>query len=105
LVERDGLRKLSWGLAFVPAVVAYVMWKPASFAGAELLRLSTSQAIGLASALAVSIAYLVFDRAAVEHPDTAMALDLPPEDLPPAVPADPGEGAAPKEELPSESGP
>jgi phosphatidylglycerol:prolipoprotein diacylglycerol transferase len=77
LVDNVTLRRITQGLAFVPAVVAYVLLRPDSFAGAELMQLSTSQFIGLASALAVAGGYVLYDKAAREHPETAMSLGLP----------------------------
>jgi phosphatidylglycerol---prolipoprotein diacylglyceryl transferase len=82
IIESEQLRRASQVISLLPAVVAYFLLKPDTFASAALLQLSTSQAIGLASALAVGAAYLVLDKAALEHPETAMALDLPESDEP-----------------------
>jgi len=77
LFENSTVRRVTQVLAFVPVPVAYFMLRPESFAGAELLQLSTSQFIGLASALAVAVGYVIYDKAAREHPETAMDLGLP----------------------------
>jgi phosphatidylglycerol:prolipoprotein diacylglycerol transferase len=83
IIENEALRRVSQVLSVVPAVAAYLMLRPQSFADSPLMQLSTSQAIGMASALAVGIGYLVLDKAALEHPETAMELDLPPEEVEP----------------------
>ncbi len=77
LVENSTVRRITQGLAFVPAVAIYFLFRPDSFAGAELVQLSTSQFVGLASALAVAGGYVIYDKAAREHPETAMSLGLP----------------------------
>jgi len=83
IVEAPMVRKVTQALAFVPAVVAYFVLRPESFAGANLMQLSTSQFIGLASGLAVCGLYLVYDKAADEHPETAMDLGFLPDESPP----------------------
>ncbi|MCA9618212.1 MAG: prolipoprotein diacylglyceryl transferase, partial [Myxococcales bacterium] len=76
MIASDALRKASWGLAFVPALVAAVMLRPEEFAAPHLVPLSTSQVIALASGLAVAVAYVLFDNAASAHPEAAMALGI-----------------------------
>jgi phosphatidylglycerol:prolipoprotein diacylglycerol transferase len=61
-------------LAFVPAVVAYVSLRPASFGQTEPYQLSTSQIIGLLSALTVAYFYARFWADAGKHPALAMSL-------------------------------
>jgi phosphatidylglycerol:prolipoprotein diacylglycerol transferase len=61
-------------LAFVPPVVAYVALKPASFAQTEPYQLSTSQIIGLLSALTVAYFYARFWVDAGKHPALAMSV-------------------------------
>lgn len=80
IIENETVRRISQVAAFVPAAVAYWLLMPEAFASAPLIRLSTSQVIALSSAVAVGVAYLVLDKAAREHPESAMALDLPEED-------------------------
>ena len=65
--------------SLIPAVWAYVALAPEPFAGDHTMKLSTSQAIGLASGVVAALAYGVFHRAALRHPQAAMALDLPPD--------------------------
>jgi phosphatidylglycerol:prolipoprotein diacylglycerol transferase len=75
-VENVTVRRATQVLAFVPAVVAYLVLRPASFADAVPLQLSTSQWVGLLTALAVSGAFPVFWKVAEAHPQEAMELHL-----------------------------
>jgi len=59
-------------LAFVPPVVAYAILKPPSFGSSVTVQLSTSQWIGLVSAVLVSYFYAQFWAAARKQPGTAM---------------------------------
>jgi phosphatidylglycerol:prolipoprotein diacylglycerol transferase len=61
-------------LAFVPPVIAYILLKPASFAQTLPYQLSTSQLIGLLSALAVSYFYARFWEEARKNPTLSMSL-------------------------------
>jgi hypothetical protein len=61
-------------LAFVPPVVAYILLKPASFAQTLPYQLSTSQLIGMLSAIAVSFFYARFWEDARKNPKLAMSL-------------------------------
>ncbi len=70
------LRRLTQVLAFIPAIVAYLALRPASFVTAQLIQLSTSQWIGLLTAVAVSVAFMIYWKAAEAHPAEAMALHL-----------------------------
>ena len=76
MIENVAVRRVTQALAFVPAAVAYVTMRPESFAGPELVQLSTSQFIGLLS-VALCGFYVVYDRAATQHPEAAMSLGLP----------------------------
>jgi len=64
-------------LAFVPAVAAYLALRPASFAESTPYQLSTSQVIGLLSALTVSFFYARLWTEARKHPTLAMSLGDP----------------------------
>ncbi len=64
-------------LAFVPPVVAYFALRPASFAQTEPYQLSTSQLIGLVSALTVAFFYARFWEQARKSPRLAMSLGDP----------------------------
>jgi phosphatidylglycerol---prolipoprotein diacylglyceryl transferase len=96
------LQRVTQVLAFVPPVVLYLLMKPETFGAAENIELSTSQAVALSTGFAASVAFAVFYKAALAHPEAAMALNLP-------VPADPsklaeedddGEDEEPEEERP-----
>jgi phosphatidylglycerol:prolipoprotein diacylglycerol transferase len=60
--------------AFLPAVVAFLALRPATFAESEPYQLSTSQIIGLLSALAVAFFYARFWEEARKTPLLAMSL-------------------------------
>jgi phosphatidylglycerol:prolipoprotein diacylglycerol transferase len=61
-------------LAFVPAVVAYLVLRPQSFEQPVAYTLSTSQIIGLLSAVAVAYFYASFWQEARNNPKLAMSL-------------------------------
>ncbi len=61
-------------LAFVPPVVAYLALRPGAFAQSTAYQLSTSQLIGLASAVAVAFFYARFWEEAGKNPKLAMSL-------------------------------
>jgi phosphatidylglycerol:prolipoprotein diacylglycerol transferase len=63
--------------AFVPPVIAYLALRPATFAGTVPYQLSTSQLIGLFSALAVAFFYTRFWEDARKNPALAMSLGDP----------------------------
>ncbi|MGA3123229.1 MAG: prolipoprotein diacylglyceryl transferase family protein [Polyangiaceae bacterium] len=70
-------RAIARVMAFAPPVVAYVALKPAEFAQSEPYQLSTSQLIGLLSALAVSFFYARLWQQSRNHPVAAMSLGDP----------------------------
>jgi phosphatidylglycerol:prolipoprotein diacylglycerol transferase len=74
LVENKTLRRVTQVAAFVPAIAAAILLRPESFAADAGMQLSTSQFIGLASGLAVCVAYVLFENAALAHPEAAMEL-------------------------------
>jgi phosphatidylglycerol:prolipoprotein diacylglycerol transferase len=61
-------------LGFVPPIVAYFVLRPPSFGSSVTIMLSTSQWIGLISALLVSYFYAQFWEVAKKQPGTAMSL-------------------------------
>lgn len=73
-IKKPQVRTATRALAFVPAIVAYVMMRPASFGAVQLARLSTSQFIGLFSALAVAFFWARFWLDAQRDPVGAMSL-------------------------------
>ncbi|WP_437876950.1 prolipoprotein diacylglyceryl transferase [Sorangium sp. So ce513] len=77
-VVREGvLRKVTQALAFVPAIALYLALKPETFGASTTIQYSTSQAVALATGLAASIAFAIYYKAALAHPEQAMALNLP----------------------------
>jgi phosphatidylglycerol:prolipoprotein diacylglycerol transferase len=68
------VRMVARVLGFVPAIVAYLALRPASFAQTLPYQLSTSQLIGLSSGLAVSYFYARFWDEARKTPKLAMSL-------------------------------
>lgn len=72
------VRRIARFVSFVPAIAAAVVLRPEAFATATRASLSTSQAIGLGSALAVSVLYFVHHRAAEANPAAALALEVAP---------------------------
>jgi phosphatidylglycerol:prolipoprotein diacylglycerol transferase len=61
-------------LAFVPPIAAYLALRPATFAQTEPYQLSTSQLIGLLSALTVAYFYARFWEASRKNPKLAMSM-------------------------------
>jgi phosphatidylglycerol:prolipoprotein diacylglycerol transferase len=61
-------------IAFVPPIVAYLMLKPAAFGDRVAVQLSTSQWIGLITALLASFFYAQFWQDARKRPAFAMSL-------------------------------
>jgi len=61
-------------VAFVPPIVAYIMLKPPSFGQSVEVQLSTSQWIGLLTALLVSYFYASYWQSARQAPALAMSL-------------------------------
>jgi phosphatidylglycerol---prolipoprotein diacylglyceryl transferase len=77
-VVRDPVvRKVTQALAFVPAVVMYLVYKPETFGTTTTQQYSTSQVVALTTGLAASIAFAIYYKAALDHPEHAMALRLP----------------------------
>jgi phosphatidylglycerol:prolipoprotein diacylglycerol transferase len=67
------MRAVARVLAFVPPVVAYLMLRPQSFGSSVSVMLSTSQWIGVLSALIVSYFYAQYWQAARNAPRLAMS--------------------------------
>ncbi len=70
------MRRLTQGLSFVPALVAFLVMRPGSFMTANIVQLSTSQWVGVLTAVAVSVAYMIYWKAAEAHPAEAMVINL-----------------------------
>jgi phosphatidylglycerol:prolipoprotein diacylglycerol transferase len=75
-VPNKNVRNVTRALSVVPAIVAFVALKPHQFESDEY-NLSTSQFIGLLSALLVSYFYAKFWEEARKSPKQAMSLGLP----------------------------
>jgi phosphatidylglycerol:prolipoprotein diacylglycerol transferase len=73
-IVNERARTFARALAFVPPVVAYIALKPATFAQTEAYQLSTSQLIGLLSALVVAYFYARFWEQARRNPRLAMSV-------------------------------
>lgn len=69
------MRTVARALAFVPPVVAFVILKPPSFGKQVTIQLSTSQWIGLLTAVLVSYFYAKFWEQARKSPKLAMGLE------------------------------
>jgi phosphatidylglycerol:prolipoprotein diacylglycerol transferase len=76
-IRNTVVQRVTQVLAFAPAVVAYVLLKPETFASTATQQYSTSQAVAVSTGFAASIAFAIFYKAALAHPETAMALNLP----------------------------
>jgi phosphatidylglycerol---prolipoprotein diacylglyceryl transferase len=70
------LRRMTQAVAVVPAIVAYLLLRPESFAEQTLVLLSTSQWIGLLTGLPAAVFFAVLYKASLAHPESAMSLDL-----------------------------
>ena len=70
------MRRLTQVLAFVPAIVAYLIMRPSNFMTAQIIQLSTSQWVGVLTAVAVSVAFVIYYKGAEAHPEAAMELHL-----------------------------
>lgn len=75
-VKDQVMRRMTQAIAFVPAVVAYLVLKPASFAEQTTIQLSTSQWVAVLTGTAAAVAYAIFYKAAEAHPTSAMAVGL-----------------------------
>jgi phosphatidylglycerol:prolipoprotein diacylglycerol transferase len=70
------MRKMTQVIAVVPAVVAFLLLRPASFADEALVQYSTSQWVALLTAIPAAMAYAVYFKAAQAHPESALHIDL-----------------------------
>jgi phosphatidylglycerol:prolipoprotein diacylglycerol transferase len=73
-ITNERVRAVARVAAFVPPVVAYLALRPATFAETEPYQLSTSQIIGLVSALVVAFFYARLWEEARRTPVLAMSL-------------------------------
>lgn len=77
--ERVEARVLTQVLVVVPSVLLFFALRPASFAGNQTVRLSTSQWVAALTATGAAIAFGLLWEIAKAHPQRALAIDLPPE--------------------------
>jgi phosphatidylglycerol---prolipoprotein diacylglyceryl transferase len=82
---RAGRRRAVQAATLLPAVVAFALLRPASFAADNPVQLSTSQWIALLTAIASGLAWSVLHQNARANPEAAMGLDLPPVPSAPVV--------------------
>jgi phosphatidylglycerol:prolipoprotein diacylglycerol transferase len=75
-VSDPTMRKMTQVIAIIPAVVAFLILRPASFADQTLVQFSTSQWVALLTAVPAAMAYGVYFKAAEAHPESALAIDL-----------------------------
>jgi phosphatidylglycerol:prolipoprotein diacylglycerol transferase len=77
MVSNEKVRRVTQVLAFLPAVIIYWLLKPESYGGSVTTELSTSQAVAVSTGFAASVAFSIFFKAALAHPEAAMDLGLP----------------------------
>jgi phosphatidylglycerol---prolipoprotein diacylglyceryl transferase len=79
-VKNLQVRRVTQVLAFVPVVALFFLLKPEGFeTNAEF---STSQFIAITTGFAAAVAFAIFHKAALAHPEAAMDLRLPGAPLP-----------------------
>lgn len=78
LIKNTTMLRLMQGLAFIPAIVMYFAMAPASYAESSQYQWSTSQFVALATGIAACIAFSVFYKVALAHPEQAMRIVVPP---------------------------
>jgi phosphatidylglycerol:prolipoprotein diacylglycerol transferase len=74
-IAKPQVRNIARVLAFVPPIVAFIALRPASFGKQQSVQLSTSQWIGLFSAVICSYFYAKFWEEARKSPKLAMGLE------------------------------
>ena len=75
LIKNITTRRIAQVAAFIPAVLLFIALKPEAFE--TNMQFSTSQFIAITTGFAACVAFGVFYKAALKHPETAMALGLP----------------------------
>jgi phosphatidylglycerol:prolipoprotein diacylglycerol transferase len=74
-IAKPQIRNIARVLAFVPPVVAFIALRPVSFGKQQSTQLSTSQWVGLVSAVACAYFYAKFWEEARKSPKLAMGLE------------------------------
>jgi len=75
LIKNITTRRVAQVIAFIPSVLLFLVLKPEAFE--TNMQFSTSQFIAITTGFAASVAFAVFYKAALTHPESAMALRLP----------------------------
>jgi len=104
-IKRPLVRTVARVLCFVPPVVAYIALRPPSFGTSVSIMLSTSQWIGLLSALLVSYFYAQFWAAARKQPGAMSKATLGPGAAAPSGDADKDDEDEEDEETPDDAEP
>jgi phosphatidylglycerol:prolipoprotein diacylglycerol transferase len=73
-IENEKVRRAIQALSLVPSLVVGYWLRPESFATSTPTQLSTSQWIGLITAVAAAVAWGTLSEAAAKHPEAAMDL-------------------------------
>ncbi|MCC6554395.1 MAG: prolipoprotein diacylglyceryl transferase [Polyangiaceae bacterium] len=76
-IKSGAVRVATQVLSFAPAVVLFLAMRPETFASTATMQYSTSQAVAVITGFAAAIAFAVYYKAALAHPEAAMALNLP----------------------------
>lgn len=79
MIENPTVQRATQVIAFIPPVLLYIALKPESFATGTIAQFSTSQAVAITTGFAASLAFAAYYKAALAHPESAMALNLPSE--------------------------
>jgi phosphatidylglycerol:prolipoprotein diacylglycerol transferase len=74
-ISNPRIRNVSRILAFIPPIAAFIILRPASFGKQQAVQLSTSQWIGLFSAILCAYFYAKFWETARKSPKLAMSLE------------------------------
>lgn len=76
-IHNEVVRRATQVLSFAPAVVLFLLMRPETFASTASIQYSTSQFVALSTGFAAAIAFAVYYKGALAHPESAMALSLP----------------------------
>ena len=78
LIKNPVVLRVAQGIAFIPAIVMYFAMAPASYGASAPYQWSTSQFVAITTGFAACVAFAVFYKAALAHPERAMLIPLPP---------------------------
>jgi phosphatidylglycerol:prolipoprotein diacylglycerol transferase len=77
VIKNTTTLRVAQALAFVPAIVAYFLLAPASYGDSIAYQWSTSQFVAITTGFAACVAFSIFYKAALAHPESAMRIVLP----------------------------